>query len=141
MKAIHGENSGPYELGKKKRGGQKKSLKGEIPFGAVLVDMYEATQKKKYKTKKQLAEEFINKVNFNAERASAITRLVSAYTKYLPYLKSAENREWIRHRARIDDVQDGRGDTEIMNEKIVKEALQDVGWVFEWNPEDEEVLD
>lgn len=137
MEAIHGKNSRPYELGRRRRGGQAKSLKDDVSFSSILVDMYEAAQKKKPRSKKQLAEEFVDRIKSDGSRSSAIARLVKAYTKLLPDLKSRKNREWIRHRAQVDDVQEGRGDIELMNENVVKEALQEAGWPI-WDPEDDE---
>lgn len=129
-KIIYGDNAPFYQI-RRSQGRQKYPPKNGYPFDAVLVDMYEAYKKGKYKNMTHLAREFVDKITYGKNgREQAVVRLRYAYSKMLPKLKIKKNRDEIRYWARFNDLQKGWHDRELMNENEVKLVLRDFGWAF-----------
>ena len=125
MAAIYGDEAESYMIKKPSNRPMERSI---TDFDLLLLEMYEAAQENEYKTYKDLAEDFIDEINFIGGRENAVKRLAARYSENKERLSAPEERIFIRHIVKVHEEQWGYEGTLYQEMRSLKQILCENGW-------------
>lgn len=125
VEAIYGENADEHLL---KNPSHRPRINTIEHHDYILLQMYEMSQKDEDLTQKDLAEMFVDEINFKGTRRNAVDRLTTKYRNKLPELKNPEEQELIKFFARIHGDQHGYDGFLHEEMEVIKKLLIDNGW-------------